>query len=152
MTSYPKLQLYIAGQWRSSKETVPVLNPADETVIGALPVASRADLDDALEAAAKGFRIWSRTAPAKRAEVILRAVALIKERSEEIARSITMEHGKPIAQARLEVQRGCEFFEWDAGEAVRSYGRVIPSEPDIRYIVIRQPVVQWPPSHRGISR
>ncbi len=140
MTSYPKLQLYIAGQWRSSKETIPVLNPADETVIGALPVASRADLDDALAAAAKGFRIWSRTAPAKRAEVILRAVALIKERSEEIARSITMEHGKPIAQARLEVQRGCEFFEWDAGEAVRSYGRVIPSEPDIRYIVIHQPV------------
>ncbi|MCK9550910.1 NAD-dependent succinate-semialdehyde dehydrogenase [Aquamicrobium sp.] len=140
MTTYPELQLYIGGKWRSGKETIPVLNPADESVIGALPVATRADLDDALEAAGQGFRIWSQTAPAKRAEVILRAVALMKARAEEIARSITLEHGKPIAQARLEVQRGCEFFEWDAGEAVRAYGRVIPSAPDIRYIVIHQPV------------
>lgn len=140
MTSYPELQLYIAGKWRAGRETIPVLNPADEGAIGALPVASREDLDDALEAAVRGFRVWSTTAPAKRAEVILRAVALMKERREEIARSITLEHGKPIAQARLEVQRGCEFFEWDAGEAVRAYGRVIPSAPDIRYIVVHQPV------------
>ena len=49
-------------------------------------------------------------------------------------------HGKPLAQARLEVIRGCEFFEWDAGEAQRLYGRVIPSGPGIRYIVLRQPV------------
>lgn len=140
MTIYPELQLYIGGKWRSGSETIPVLNPADESVIGMLPVASRADLDDALESAMHGFRVWSQTAPAKRAQVILRAVGLMKERSEEIARSITLEHGKPIAQARLEVQRGCEFFEWDAGEAVRAYGRVIPSEPNIRYIVIHQPV------------
>ena len=138
MTTYPELQLYIGGKWRSGKETIPVLNPADESVIGALPVATRADLDDALEAAGQGFRIWSQTAPAKRAEVILRAVALMKARAEEIARSITLEHGKPIAQARLEVQRGCEFFEWDAGEAIRAYGRVIPSAPDILSAKLRQ--------------
>lgn len=140
MTNYPELELYIAGAWRKVGETLPVLNPANEAVIGRLPVASTSDLDDALDAAVKGYKIWSATAPAKRAEIILKAAALIRERTEEIAHSITMEHGKPIGQARLEVQRGCEFFEWDAGEAVRAYGRVIPSEPDIRYIVIHQPI------------
>lgn len=140
MTTYPDLQLYIAGAWRKAKETLPVLNPADESVIGRLPAASRADLDDALEAAVEGHRVWSRTAPAKRAEIILKAAALMRERVEEIAYSITLEHGKPIAQARLEVQRGCEFFEWDAAEGLRAYGRVIPSAPEIRYIVLNQPI------------
>ncbi|MCF6108432.1 NAD-dependent succinate-semialdehyde dehydrogenase [Mesorhizobium muleiense] len=140
MTSYPDLELYIAGRWRTSSDTLPVLNPADESVIGALAIASRADLDDALAAATDGHKVWSRTAPAKRAEVILKAAALMRERVEEIAYSITLEHGKPLAQARLEVQRGCEFFEWDAAEAMRAYGRVIPSAPDIRYIVLQQPI------------
>lgn len=139
-TSYPELMLYIDGAWRKSAETLPVLNPADETVVGAVPVASRADLDDALAAADKGFRIWSRTAPAKRAAIILKAAALMRERIDEIARSITLEHGKPFPQARLEVIRGCEFFEWDAAEGQRTYGRVIPSEPGIRYIVHHQPI------------
>ena len=64
----------------------------------------------------------------------------MRERQEEIARSITAEHGKPLPQARLEVIRGCEFFEWDAGEATRTYGRVIPSAPGVRYIVHHQPI------------
>jgi succinate-semialdehyde dehydrogenase/glutarate-semialdehyde dehydrogenase len=138
--SYPDLMLYIDGGWRKTAETLPVLNPADEAVVGAVPVASRADLDDALAAADRGFRVWSRTAPAKRAAIILKAAALMRERIDEIARSITLEHGKPFDQARLEVIRGCEFFEWDAGEGLRTYGRVIPSEPGIRYIVHHQPI------------
>jgi succinate-semialdehyde dehydrogenase/glutarate-semialdehyde dehydrogenase len=140
MTTYPDLRLFISGTWRKSTDTLPVINPADESVIGALPVASRADLDDALAAACEGYKIWSRTAPARRAEVMMKAAKLMRERVEELAYSITLEHGKPLAQARLEVQRGCEFLEWDAGEAVRAYGRVIPSAPDIRYIVLHQPI------------
>jgi succinate-semialdehyde dehydrogenase/glutarate-semialdehyde dehydrogenase len=137
---YPDLMLYIGGSWRKTAETLPVLNPADESVIGAVPVASRSDLDDALTAAAQGFKTWSKTSPAKRAEVILKAAALMRERIDDIAHSITLEHGKPFAQARLEVIRGCEFFEWDAAEGQRTYGRVIPSEPGIRYIVHHQPI------------
>ena len=140
MTQYPDLQLYIGGSWRKAAEGQPVLNPADESVIGMVPVASRSDLDAALTAAADGFRTWSRTSPAKRAEVMLRAARLMRERIEEIAYAITLEHGKPIAQARLEVIRGCEFFEWDAAEGQRTYGRVIPSEPGIKYIVMHQPI------------
>jgi succinate-semialdehyde dehydrogenase/glutarate-semialdehyde dehydrogenase len=140
MATYPDLKLYIGGAWRESADEQPVLNPADESVIGAVPVASRKDLDDALAAAADGFRIWSRTAPRRRAEIMLKAASLMRDRIDEIAYSITLEHGKPLAQARLEVIRGCEFFEWDAGEAQRTYGRVVPSEPGIRYVVVHQPV------------
>lgn len=140
MFIYPEIGLYIGGHWRRTTDTLPILNPADETVLGQCPVASTADLDDALDAAAKGFAIWSRTSPHKRAEVLRRAAALMRERQEEIAQSITREHGKTLQQARLEVIRGCEFFEWDAGEATRIYGRVIPSEPGIRYIVHHQPI------------
>ena len=137
---YPDLMLYIGGSWRKTTETLPVLNPADEAVIGAVPVASRADLDDALDAAAKGFSVWRRVSPARRAEVMLKAARLMRERVDEIARDITLEHGKPLAQARLEVIRGCEFFEWDAAEGQRTYGRVIPSEPGIKYIVHHEPI------------
>jgi succinate-semialdehyde dehydrogenase/glutarate-semialdehyde dehydrogenase len=138
--TYPDLQLFIGGSWRKTPETLPVVNPATELEIGRLPVARRTDLDDALTAAARGFRVWSRTAPRKRAEVMLRAVALMRERIDTIAHAITLEHGKPIGQARMEVIRGCEFFEWDAGEAMRLFGHVVPSGPGIRYIVLREPV------------
>src|SRR5882724_1279972 len=140
MSQYPDLRLYIGGEWRKSDETLPVLNPADEREIGRVPVATRSDLDAALSAAADGFNVWRRTSPARRAEVILKAAALMRERIEGIAYSITLEHGKPIAQARVEVIRGCEFFEWDAGEGLRTYGRIIPSAPGIRYIVLHQPI------------
>jgi succinate-semialdehyde dehydrogenase/glutarate-semialdehyde dehydrogenase len=140
MTVYPDLQLYIGGEWRRTAQGQPVLNPADESVIGTVPMATRSDLDAALAAAADGLRVWSRTSPAERGAVMLRAAALMRERIDEIAYSITLEHGKPFAQARLEVIRGCEFFEWDAAEGQRTYGRVIPSAPGIRYLVLRQPI------------
>ena len=140
MRDYPDLQLYIGGAWRKTADHLPVINPADETEIGKLPVAATSDLDDALEAAARGFEIWRRTAPMRRAEIIRKAASLLRERIEDIAPDITREHGKTLQQARLEVIRGAEFFEWDAGEAERLYGRIIPSEPGIRYMVHHQPI------------
>lgn len=140
MAGYPDLRLFIDGEWRTAAETLPVRNPVDEAVIGALPVARRADLDDALAAADRGFRLWSRTSPRARGDVMLRAAAIMRGRMDEIAADITREHGKPFAQARLEVVRGCEFLEWDAAEGQRLYGRVIPSAPGIRYVTHRQPV------------
>jgi succinate-semialdehyde dehydrogenase/glutarate-semialdehyde dehydrogenase len=140
MSTYPDLHLYINGEWRRTTNDLPVLNPATEEEIGRLPHAEMSDLDDALEAADKGFKIWSQAAPVDRANVLFKAAALMRERQEEIAGAITAEHGKPLAQARLEVIRGCEFFEWDAGEATRTYGRVIPSAPGVRYMVHHQPI------------
>ena len=140
MSGYPDLHLYINGDWRKAAGDLPVLNPATEEEIGRLPHAGKDDLDDALAAAEQGFRVWRRTAPVERANVMIKAAALMRERREEIAAAITAEHGKPLSQARLEVIRGCEFFEWDAGEATRTYGRVIPSAQGIRYIVHHQPI------------
>ena len=137
---YPELKLFIDGQWRTTARDMPVLNPATEEVLGRLPRADTADLDDALAAAEKGFEIWSRTSPRERSDTIMRAAALMRERQEEIAQAITLEHGKPITQARLEVIRGAEFFEWDAGEAMRAYGRVIPAARGHKFSVHHQPI------------
>jgi len=140
MTTYPELKMFIHGDWRTTDAGRPVVNPATEEEIGRVPVASPADLNDALAAADDGFRTWRHSAPRDRADLIREAARLMRERQDEIAYSITLEHGKPLAQARLEVIRGCEFFEWDAGEAVRTYGRVIPSAPGVKYVVHHQPI------------
>lgn len=139
MTDYPDLHLFIDNTWRKTSDTRPVLNPATEAEIGRLPIARQSDLDDALAAAERGFKVWSRTAPRIRAQIILRAASLLRERGPKIAPSITMENGKPLVQSRMEVIRGAEFFEWDAGEAQRLYGHIVPSAPGIRYSVVREP-------------
>ena len=140
MTTYPDVQLYIDGAWRTSAAHLPVINPATEEVVGQVPVATSQDLDDAITAASKGFEVWSQTPPKERADLIRAATALLRERQDEIAYAITLEHGKPFPQAQAEVIRGCEFFEWDAGEALRTYGRVIPSAPGVKYVVHHQPI------------
>jgi succinate-semialdehyde dehydrogenase/glutarate-semialdehyde dehydrogenase len=139
MATYPDLQLFIAGEWKRA-DGQPVLNPADESVLGVVPHASRADLDAALSAAQEGFRVWRNTSPAKRCDIILKAARLARERVEEMAVTMTLEQGKPIAQSRLEILRGCDIIEWDATEGRRVYGRVIPSEPGMRNTVLRQPI------------
>ncbi len=140
MVTYPEPKLYIDGTWRTTGEVLPVVDPATEAVIGKVPVASAADLDDALAAAAAGFEVWRRTPPRDRAALIRSAATLLRSRQDEIAHAITREHGKPFAQARAEVIRGVEFFEWDAGEAMRTYGRVIPSGPGVKHVVHHQPI------------
>jgi succinate-semialdehyde dehydrogenase/glutarate-semialdehyde dehydrogenase len=137
---YPDIHLYIAGDWKKCVERQPIFNPADESVIGEVPIATTFDLEAAVAAAVDGFNAWSKTSPSKRAEIMIKAATIMRERSEEIAHAITLEHGKPITQARLEVVRGCEFFEWDAAEGQRTYGRLIPSTPGIRYMVLHQPI------------
>lgn len=139
MAEYPLIELYIDGQWKRASGQ-PIINPADESVLGTVPTASRADLDDALAAAEKGFAIWRSTAPAKRAQIILKAASLIRERVDVMAVAMTLEQGKPIEQARLEILRGCDIIEWDATEGLQLYGRVIPSEPGMRHTVLRQPI------------
>ena len=139
MASYPDIELYIDGRWKRA-DGQPVINPADENVLGTVPTATIADLDDALAAAEKGFAVWRKTTPAKRAQIILKAAALIRDRVDQMAVAMTLEQGKPIEQAKLEILRGCDIIEWDATEGLRLYGRVIPSEPGMRHTVLRQPI------------
>jgi acyl-CoA reductase-like NAD-dependent aldehyde dehydrogenase len=127
MTSIYKVPLFVGGEWLQTGDTIPINNPANGAVVGAVSVAGQPQLQHAVDAAAHGFKIWKQTSPCKRCEIILKAAALMRERTEEIARSITLENGQPLSEARAEVIRVCEFLEWDAGESVRFYGWVIPS-------------------------
>ncbi len=137
--NYPDIELYIDGRWKCASGQ-PVINPADESVLGNVPTATTADLDDALAAAGRGFAVWRKTSPARRSQIILQAAKLMRERVEDMATAMTLEQGKPIDQARLEILRGCDIIEWDATEGLRLYGRVIPSEEGMRHTVLRQPI------------
>jgi succinate-semialdehyde dehydrogenase/glutarate-semialdehyde dehydrogenase len=139
MTAYPSIELYIDGHWKRA-DGQPVLNPGDESVLGTVPTATIGDLNDAIGAAERGFKIWRKTSPAKRAQIILKAAGLIRERVNDMAVAMTLEQGKPIEQARLEILHGCDIIEWDATEGLRLYGRVIPSEDGMRHTVLRQPI------------
>lgn len=137
--AYPEIELYVDGAWRR-RSGAPIINPADESVIGTVPHATRADLDDALAAAQRGFQVWRKTAPNARAQIILKAAALIRARVDEMATAMTLEQGKPLEQAKLEILRGAEIIEWDATEGMRMYGRVIPAGPGLQHTVYRQPI------------
>ena len=138
--AYPDIRMRIGDEWRAGATGDPVRNPSDETVIGRMPVATIGDLDDALAAAERGFRVWRRTAPSERAAIIRRAAAVLRERVEPIACAMTLEQGKPIAQSRLEILRAADIIEWDANEGLRAYGRIIPAEPGMRHMVVREPI------------
>jgi succinate-semialdehyde dehydrogenase/glutarate-semialdehyde dehydrogenase len=142
-TDYPPLALFIAGEWIGAEARAgePVVNPATGEVLGQLPHATTADLDRAVEAAAAGFRRWRATPVMERAAVLRRAAALIRERLEADARTLTLEQGKPLAQARVELASSADWFEWYAEEARRSYGRLIPGRtPGATLRVAREPV------------
>uniref|UniRef100_UPI00260E9203 NAD-dependent succinate-semialdehyde dehydrogenase n=1 Tax=uncultured Paracoccus sp. TaxID=189685 RepID=UPI00260E9203 len=125
---YPNTQLLIAGKWCEGSEgrQLPVYNPATGSAIGAVALADLADLDKALVAADQGFKVWRNTSPLVRAQIMRRAADLLRERAEQIARLITLEQGKPIAQSRVEVAVAADTIDWFADEGRRVYGQIIP--------------------------
>jgi succinate-semialdehyde dehydrogenase/glutarate-semialdehyde dehydrogenase len=140
---YEDVLLHVAGKWRPAAggRSLPVVNPASEEVIGTLAHASRADLDEALEAAAKGFAAWRKVPPYERSKVMRRAADLLRERAEGIARLMTIEQGKPLAEARLEIAGSADVIEWFAEEGRRAYGRVIPARgAGIYQLSLREPI------------
>jgi len=140
---YPALQLLIAGRWvgAEGRNTEPVLNPSTEAVLGELPHATTADLDEAIAAAAKSAPMWRRTSAHERAKILKRTADLMRERREYLAHLITLELGKPIAEARLEVEQAAGMFEWNAEEGKRTYGRVIPAREDnVQQMMVKEPL------------
>jgi succinate-semialdehyde dehydrogenase/glutarate-semialdehyde dehydrogenase len=143
MSKYPDTQLFIDGQWTAGAQgrVIPVENPATGEKIGDLARAERADLDRALAAAQKGFQTWRNVSAYERAKIMRAAAILMRERIEPIARNLTREQGKPLAQARLEVGAGADVIDWFAGEAPRVYGRVIaPRTSNVVQTVVCEPV------------
>ena len=136
---YPHIRLFIDGTWIEQAGD-PVVDPATEDVIGEVPRVTRQQLEQAVAAAERGFRIWRETAPAKRADVIRKAAQFLRERARAISQVITLEQGKPLADAENEVLRGSELIAWDAEEGRRTYGRVIPSDREFHQQVVREPI------------
>lgn len=121
---YPALGLYVAGEWvhDTGNGVLPVLDPATEEQIGLLPKAASRHLDLLLAAAAAANAAWRNTPADERAAYLHAAAALLRERSEAIAAVVTLEQGKPLAEARGEVLRSADMIDWNADAAVRLLG------------------------------
>ena len=142
-TEYPQLSLYINGQFihGGGRKESPVLNPATNQVIAQLPHATREDLDLALSSAQRAFETWRKVSPLERGKILRKVAELARERSADIGRNITLDQGKPLAEAVGEVMFCAEHAEWHAEEARRIYGRVIPARQDgVRQLVLREPI------------
>ncbi len=142
MTTYPALYMIIDGERIAAgdRRTHRVVNPATGDTLGEVPLANAADLDRALETAARGFKIWRDSSAAQRAIVLQGAARLITERAEDLARIATMEEGKPFAEARMEVMMVVNLFNFYAGECQRIYGRTLVRLAGMRSTVMHEPV------------
>lgn len=142
--TYADLALYIDGEFMApggGRAQRAVHNPATLDLLGWLPLVDTADLDRALGSADKAFPAWRHSSPLDRSAVLRRAAALLRERASEIAHGITLDNGKPLAEALAEVAGSAEQAEWHAEECRRIYGRVVPPRQlNVRQLVVREPV------------
>ncbi len=139
--AYPEVKLFIDGEWRRGARDAAVVNPATEAEIGRLALVSEKELEEAVQAADQGFKVWRKVPALERSKIMRKAAALLRERAETIAAIMTMEQGKPLAEARMETLGAADTIEWFAEEARRTYGRIIPSRSaQVRNVVLREPV------------
>jgi len=140
---YPRTQLFINGHWRegATQRALPVHNPATGHPIGEVACAEAPDLQEVAEAAANGFQVWRRISAFERYKIMRKAAALLRDRIELIAHLMTQEQGKPLAEARMEINAGADTIDWFAEEGRRAYGRVIPARQEGVYqLVVQEPV------------
>jgi succinate-semialdehyde dehydrogenase/glutarate-semialdehyde dehydrogenase len=141
---YANLELFIDGKWHGTdgRRGEDVINPATEKPLARLPHASTSDLDQALEAATKGFAIWRATSAYDRAKVMRKAADLMRERNDAIAKILVLEQGKVYPEARMEVMTSADIIDWYAEEGRRAYGRIVPGRggKGLRQIVLQEPV------------
>ena len=143
MNAYPELNLLIDGAWRAGAAGAAqeVINPATEEVLGVLPSAAPEDLDAALHSAARGFATWRAMSSYDRAAIMTRAAQLIRERVETIAVAVTLENGKPLAEARMEIGTVVDILEFSAEEGKRLHGRIVEGRAaGVRHHVVKEPV------------
>ena len=140
---YNKFGQFIDGKWQQAEksETYDVINPATEEIIGKASKASSIDVHKALSSAEEGFAKW-KTKPAwERSKIIRKIADLIRERGEELAHWMTLEVGKPYADAIAEVNASADIFEWNAEETKRIYGQTVESRfENTRILINYQPV------------
>lgn len=140
---YRDYGLFIDGHWRGAKEggVREVIDPANEEVVGWIPAAGQDDLDAALLSAQQGFTLWRRTSPWERSSLMRRTADLIRSRVDAIAQLMSIETGKPLAQAKGETADAADQFDWYAGETQRLYGQTMEARvPEVRMQVRYEPV------------
>lgn len=141
--AYDRLHLYIDGRFLDGggRTGQPVTDPADGRVIGELPHATDADLERAVETAHRAFIAWRDESPLARSAILRRAAGLMRERAARIGRQITLDQGKPLAEATAEVAGSADLVDWLAEEGRRVYGRVVPARStDVSQLVVREPI------------
>jgi succinate-semialdehyde dehydrogenase / glutarate-semialdehyde dehydrogenase len=133
--------LYLDGQWTTTNKSVEVRNPATAEIIASVSTVDRAAVATAIASAHRAFLSWrTQTAKARR-EYLQHIAAHLDARAEEIARTLTLENGKPIAQSRAEVSMSIEHLRWFAEEAGRAYGRIVPNQASgKRHLVVKTPI------------
>ena len=140
---YTDLALHIGGEWLAGggRKGEDVVNPATGKALAHLPHAGPDDLDRALAAAEKGFEVWRATPAYDRAKILRKAANLVRERADNIARIMTQEQGKVLAESRGEVLVTADIIEWFAEEGRRAYGRLVPGRAKgVRQMVVQEPV------------
>ncbi len=136
-------QMFIGGKWVDARDEgiIKVTNPATQEVFATVPEAQKNDIEDAIDAADNAFQSWSSLSPFKRGEYLRKASEIVSERSNEIARLMTEEQGKPVKEAEGEVKKGANILRYYAEEGERVYGRIIDNEQtNTESRVIYQPV------------
>lgn len=141
--TYPDTLLYIDGEWREGAERnwIDVENPATGATVGRVAVATKSDLEEAAQAAAREAKGWAATSALERSSILRRAADLLRQRVEPIAPILVQEQGKPLAQARMEISSAADIIDWFAEEGRRVYGRIIPPRAEgVSQQVIKLPV------------
>jgi succinate-semialdehyde dehydrogenase/glutarate-semialdehyde dehydrogenase len=136
-------KMLIDGKWCTADDgrTLGVINPATEEVITDVAYGGRAETKRAVEAAARALPGWMKLTSWDRAKVLKKTAELMRERADTIARTLTLEQGKPVAEAKAELLHSADTFEWFAEEGKRAYGQVIPnSAPGKRHVTLKHPV------------
>ncbi|RXZ42049.1 NAD-dependent succinate-semialdehyde dehydrogenase [Crenobacter cavernae] len=136
-------QAYIDGAWcdAESRATLPVLDPATGETIATVPLMGEAEAIWAIEAANAALPAWKAKTAKERAKILRRWFELIEQNEDDLARLMTWEQGKPVAEALGEIRYAASFVEWFSEEAKRLYGDVIPSpSADKRLVVVREPI------------
>src|SRR5262245_7756958 len=142
-TAVKTYQLYINGEWKeaSGGKTFEVRNPATDELLAEVADGGAAEAESAVKAAHAAFPAWSKRPADERAELLHKAFDILKSRIEEHARILTLENGKPLAESKGEATIGAAFVRWNAEEARRTYGEVVPSPTTAkRVLTYRQPV------------
>ncbi len=132
---------FLAGKWVEGRKMFPVINPATGELIAEVADLGAEEIRAAIDVAYDAQKSWAARAVKERCAILLRWQALMLENTEDLARILTAEMGKPLAEARGEIAYGASFIQWFAEEARRVYGDVIPGhQADKRVIVLKQPI------------